>query len=74
MKTAKKKGPGRPRKGSEQSKSEGVLVRMAPSEKRGFTDAAHLAGAPLCVWIRERLRAIAAKELHSAGREVPFLT
>ena len=36
-------------------------------------DAAKMAGAPLSVWMRERLRIAAARELGEAGREVPFL-
>ena len=69
----KKKRRGRPRKGSGQAKSESVLLRLAPGEKKGFADAADLAGAPLAVWMRERLRQVAAKELTGAGREVAFL-
>jgi len=71
--TTRKKGRGRPRKGSAQKKSEGVLLRMEPREKEGFTEAARLAGAPLAVWMRERLRRAAVRELKEAGREVPFL-
>lgn len=54
-------------------KSEGVLLRMGPREKEAFTEAARLAGAPLAVWMRERLRQAAAKELEGDGREVAFL-
>jgi hypothetical protein len=69
----KKKGRGRPRKGSAQTKSEGVLLRMEPREKKGFADAANVAGVPLSVWMRERLRRVAARELHEATRPVAFL-
>jgi hypothetical protein len=72
MKT-KKARRGRPPKGSGQTKSESILLRMDPAEKEGFAEAAELAGAPLSVWIRERLRRLAATELKEAGREVPFL-
>jgi hypothetical protein len=71
--TAKKKGRGRPRKGSAETKSEGVLLRMEAREKEGFALAAGIAGVPLAVWMRERLRWAAAKELREAGRDVPFL-
>jgi hypothetical protein len=69
----KKKGRGRPRKGSGQTKSEGVLLRMDALEKRGFTEAAGIAGVPLAVWMRERLRRAATEELEEAGRQIPFL-
>jgi hypothetical protein len=70
----KKAGRGRPRKGSGEAKSMSVLLRLDPGEKQGFTDAADYAGVPLSVWIRERLRQVAKKELESAGRDVAFLT
>ena len=69
----RKKGRGRPRKGSAATKSESVLLRMEVREKEGFTAAAELAGAPLSVWMRERLRKAAKKELDEAGQEIPFL-
>jgi hypothetical protein len=68
-----KKRRGRPKKGSGQVKSEGILLKLEPSEKQAFGDAANLAGVPLSVWIRERLRKVAAKELGEAGRDVAFL-
>ncbi len=68
----KKRGRGRPPKEADETKSESVLLRLSPSEKSGFAAAARLAGAPLTVWIRERLRANAASELEAAGRSVPF--
>jgi hypothetical protein len=46
---------------------------METREKQGFADAAELAGIPLAVWMRERLRKAAAKELEEAGREAAFL-
>lgn len=72
MKT-KKTRRGRPRKGSGLAKSESVLLRLQPSEKVGFAEAAIIAGAPLTVWMRERLRIAASKELGAVGREIPFL-
>jgi hypothetical protein len=69
----RKKGRGRPRKGSAQTKSESVLLRMEQREKDGFAQAALLAGAPLAVWMRERLRRAAKEELEGAGWVVPFL-
>jgi hypothetical protein len=71
--TTRKQGRGRPRKGSAATKSEGVLLRMEKREKEGFAAAAELAGVPLAVWMRERLRRAAAKELGEAGSRVPFL-
>jgi hypothetical protein len=69
----KKKGRGRPRKSSGLTKSEGVLLRMDPREKQGFTEAANVAGIPLAVWMRERLRLAAMRELEEAERPIPFL-
>jgi hypothetical protein len=68
----KKTGRGRPRKGSAQTKTESILLRLEPREKQGFAQAAGMAGAPLAVWMRERLRTAAVRELESAGQEVPF--
>ena len=64
---------GRPRKSPAESKSVSLLLRLAPSEKQGFGDAASLAGVPLTVWMRERLRQVAAGELQSANRKAAFL-
>jgi hypothetical protein len=58
---------------SEDRKSEGVLLRLGSAEKKGFVAAARIAGAPLAVWMRERLRQAAVKELESAGQPIPFL-
>lgn len=49
------------------------MLRLEPREKQGFTEAAKLAGAPLSVWMRERLRSAAMRELGDAGRTAPFL-
>lgn len=70
----KKKRRGRPPKGSADTKSASLLLRLEPREKRGFGDAADLAGVPLTVWMRERLRRIAKRELEGANREVAFLS
>ncbi|MFN4260891.1 MAG: hypothetical protein ACK4RK_16470 [Gemmataceae bacterium] len=71
--TIHKKKRGRPRKRVQSIKSASVLLRLEPGEKQGFAEAAALAGAPLSVWMRERLRRAAASELRDAGRVVPFL-
>ena len=64
---------GRPPLGSAATKSESILVRLGLQEKQAFADAAGLAGLPLTVWLRERCRKVAAKELQAAGRDVAFL-
>jgi hypothetical protein len=46
---------------------------MEPREKKGFAQAAAVAGVPLAVWMRERLRRAARRELGEAQKEVPFL-
>ena len=43
------------------------------AEKRAFQDAAEIAGTPLSVWVRERLRRIARSELEEANRPVAFM-
>lgn len=70
---AKKPRRGRPPLGSDRTKSESLLLRLLPSEKRGFAAAAMIAGIPLTVWIRERLRRAAIRELEEVGRTIPFL-
>jgi len=69
----KKKGRGRPRKGTSETKSESVLLRMGALEKQSFADAAKLAGVPLAVWMRERLRQAAVRELEAGGKRAAFL-
>lgn len=71
MKT-KKTRRGRPPKGSGLAKSESLLLRLEPREKAAFTEAAEIAGVPLSVWMRERLRRVARDELNEAGKESPF--
>lgn len=72
MNTAKKRR-GRPRKGSGEAKSESLLLRLEPGEKQAFGDAARVAGVPLTVWIRERCRKVALRELTDAGLPVGFV-
>ena len=64
---------GRPKKGSAERKTASLLLKMEDREKAGFAAAAELAGAPLSVWIRERLRIAAVAELQKGGLTVPFL-
>jgi hypothetical protein len=49
------------------------LVLMRPDEKEAFSQCAALAGIPLSIWIRERLRLAAIHELEAAGRTIPFV-
>lgn len=55
-------------------KAELVHIRLSGLEKRGFREAAELAGIGLSTWIRERLRQAAIRELEGAGRKVPFIS
>lgn len=64
---------GRPPKGSDQTKSIRLDMRVNEAEKESFRAAAELCGLDLSAWIRERLRAVAWKELAKAGRPIPFL-
>jgi uncharacterized protein (DUF1778 family) len=72
MKTQPKR-PGRPKKSSDQLQTEYLDVRLTPDEKQAFKSAAELAGMPVSMWVRQRLRKNAAKELQDAGRSVPFI-
>lgn len=54
-------------------KSESLKLRIGPEEKQAFQDAADLAGVALSVWIRERLRQVARRELEEAGHNIAFL-
>jgi hypothetical protein len=72
MKTIEKRR-GRPLKGSADKKSDAILLRLEPREKEGFGAAAAIAGVPLAVWMRERLRRIARQELEEAKQPIPFL-
>ncbi len=71
--STERKQRGRPLKEPGESKSRSLLLRLAPAEKDGFAAAAALAGVPLTVWMRERLRRVAASELTQANRRVTFL-
>ncbi len=54
-------------------KAQVLQIRLTDLEKRGFLDAANLAGIPLSMWVRERLRLAAIRELESAGQKIPFV-
>jgi hypothetical protein len=71
--TQQQRRPGRPRKAPGEAKNEYVEMRLASLEKQAFRDAADIAGVPLATWMRERLRAVAIRELESAGRRVAFI-
>ena len=64
---------GRPPKEKAKRKTRYLQVRVADAEKAAFDDAAALAGQDLSVWVRDRLRAIARRELEQSGRQVQFL-
>ena len=69
--TAKRRG--RPKKSSEDTLSESVLLPMQPREKEAFTNASDLAGVPLSAWMRERLRLAAREELDRVGQKAAFI-
>ncbi len=73
MSEAAKKRRGRPPKRSDDVKSESILLRLDQSEKDGFSQAARIAGVPVSIWMRERLRTACRRELAGAGEPVPFL-
>jgi len=72
MKT-KPKGRGRPKKSSDLLQTDTLDVRVMPAEKEAFKAAAELAGMPVSMWVRDRLRTASRKELDAAGQTIPFL-
>ena len=54
-------------------KTDVIKLRVTPTEKDGFQQAADIAGIALSAWVRERLRAAARRELVESGKQVPFL-
>lgn len=64
---------GRPPKKKGATKTRYLQVRVTDPEKAAFDDAADLAGLDMSAWVRERLRAVARKELMDGGRQVAFL-
>jgi len=54
-------------------KEEYLELRLYAVEKQAFKDAADLRGMALSVWVRERLRLAAQKELEEANRPVAFM-
>lgn len=59
--------------GSPGPKSANLLIRLQPTEKQSFKAAADLAGQALSVWVRDRLRHAAKRELEDARKPVTFL-
>lgn len=49
------------------------LMRLTKQEKKGFDEAAEIAGIDLSSWARERLRQAAIADLERVGRKAPFL-
>jgi hypothetical protein len=64
---------GRPPKRAGTTRAEILEVRLQPTEKQAFREAADLAGLPLSAWVRERLRVVARQELQELGRPISFL-
>jgi hypothetical protein len=54
-------------------KEEYLELRLYAVEKQAFKDAADLRGMALSVWVRERLRLAAQRELEEANRPVAFM-
>ena len=65
-----KKNPGRPKKAK--TLNEYLEIRVQAAEKQAFKDAADLAGIPVSIWVRERLRRAAIRELEEAARPIAF--
>lgn len=70
---AKSPKRGRPPKWAGLGKTLLMQVRLSPSEKAAFTEAADLDGQQLSVWVRDVLRRAARDRLREAGRSDPFV-
>jgi hypothetical protein len=55
------------------AKDEYLELRLYSAEKLAFKDAADLHGMALSVWVRDRLRTAARKELNEAQKPVAFM-
>jgi uncharacterized protein (DUF1778 family) len=64
---------GRPIKKMTEKRIEHLDIRLDLDEKESFKDAASVAGVPLSVWVRERLRQTAIKELEAVRHPIKFL-
>ena len=64
---------GRPKKARDEKRTYAMQVRLEKREGEAFSAAARLAGLPLSMWVRERLRSAARNELKQAGEAVPFM-
>lgn len=73
MKKPTKNRRGAPKKPDAVRKDARLELRMSELEKQAFSEAADLAGMPLAVWMRTRLRMIARSELEQENRPVQFL-
>jgi hypothetical protein len=65
------RNPGRPKK--DKKLNDYLEIRVESAEKEAFKDAADLAGIPVSIWVRERLRRAAIRELEEASRPIAFL-
>jgi hypothetical protein len=54
-------------------KTERFELRVSQDEKRGFEEAAGIAGLALSAWARERLRRASIRALEEASRPIPFI-
>lgn len=64
---------GRPQKAANKRKVGFLKIRIEPSEKDAFQQAANIGGVPLSAWVRERLRRAAIRDLEEIGERAPFL-
>jgi uncharacterized protein (DUF1778 family) len=55
------------------SREQVLQIRLTEEENQAFKDAADIAGIPISVWVRERLRRAATRELEEAARPIAFL-
>ncbi|MBC2714338.1 MAG: hypothetical protein HF978_03430 [Desulfobacteraceae bacterium] len=54
-------------------KTKPIQVRVSPSEKKSFQDAADIVGVSLSAWIRSNLRKAATRDLEAVGKQAEFL-
>ncbi len=54
-------------------KTQPIQIRVLPSEKQTFQDAANVVGVSLSAWIRLHLRKAATRDLEEVGLQAAFL-
>jgi len=54
-------------------RTEPIQIRVSPTEKLAFHEAAKISGLSLSSWVRACLRKAAIRELEEVGKQAAFL-